>query len=291
MFAWVALAAAGAQAAEPPSLWLRGFAAIAFQPTGVIVDGAGELRAPVLRYGGAVFNDTFVGGGLRVALSPVHVDVAVRASLQPIDILPITIEAVRSSYWESPWGLVPADSVSDQLGPDRRPLYTADRDFAGGAWSLSVAPTLQLKLGPIVGFSSPTFTWISLRPEQTPEAWVFEPYRGLVMAYDDRLLEHTSAILWEAADGADRPLFRVGPVFRGKSAHATGDRSLMLGGVAQWRPGTAPTAPTLLLIGAEYVLDDDFAGPIPFVALLVTVERDLSLQKGVRALPAPTPGG
>lgn len=289
MFGWVAFAAAGvAEAADVPSLWLRGFGAIAFQPTGVIVDGAAELRAPVLRYGGAVFNDTFVGGGLRVALSPVHVDLALRASFQPIDILPITVEAVRSTYWESPWGLVPADTVSNQLSPDRKPLYTADRDFAGGAWSLSVAPTLQLKVGPIVGFTSPTFTWISLRPEQAPEPWVFEPYRGLVMAYDDRLLEHTSAILWEAADGEDRSLFRVGPVFRGKAAHATGDRSLTLGGVAQWRPGSAPTAPSLLLLAAEYVLDDDFAGPIPFVALLVTVERDVSLRKSV---PALGPGG
>ena len=273
------LAAANAEVPperEPsgPSLWTRASWAACVNPTGVLAEGTAELRAPILRFGGVAFNDTFVGAGARVAVSPAHADLAARISLQPIDLLPITVEAVHTTYWESPWGLVPVDRVERQRTPDRRPLYQADRDFYGTADALIVSPTLQARAGPIVAFTNPVFTWIRVRPEQAPEPWVYEPFRGMVMAYDDRLLEHTSAVLWEPRDGEDGALFRVGPAFRGKSSAVTGDATLTLGGVMQWRPGRETTAPTILVLATPYLRDPDYAGALPFVAALLTFERD-----------------
>jgi hypothetical protein len=278
---WVVLAAlysTSARAADEPVVWGRLFTAVALQPGGAIVDVASELRAPVMRYGGVAFNDTFVGGGARVALTPAHLDTALRATIQPIDLLPITVELVRSTYWESPWGLVPIDRITDIRLPGRQPLYEADRDFAGGAWILSVSPTFQVRAGPLVGFSNVTVSFLRIRPEQGPEPWVFEPFRGLALGYNDRVLEHTSALLWQPLDGEEAPLLRLGAALRGKNSHATGDTALTLGGIAQWRPGETPRAPTFLLLVTPYLRDPDFVGPAPYVAFVVTFEREQSLK-------------
>lgn len=259
-----------AAAADGPSLWVRELGAVTLRPSGVLVDVAAEARAPILRFGGAVFNDTFVGAGARVAASPAFADTALRLSVQPIDVLPITVEAVRTWYWESPFGLVPMDSVADTTQRARRPLYEADADFAGHAWQLSVSPTLQARVGPIVAFSNVTGTFIQVRPVSPDAPWVYEPFRGLVVAYDDFLVEHTSAVLWEPADGEDRALVRVGPVMRGKSSRETPDATLTLGGLLQWRPGKRESAPALTALVSAYLVDPDFEGPIPSVVLLLT---------------------
>jgi hypothetical protein len=274
----VSLGSAPARAADEPVVWGRLFSAVAVQPGGVIVDVASELRAPVMRYGGVAFNSTFVGAGLRAAVSPAHADAALRVSFQPIDLLPITVELVRTTYWESPWGLVPLDRITEIDPPGRRPLYQADRDFAGGAWTLSLSPTFQVRAGPVVGFSNVTVSSIHIRPEQEPEPWVFETYRGLAVGYDDRLLEHTSAILWEPHDGEDAPLLRLGGVLRGKTSHVTRDTALTLGGILQWRPGRSPRAPTLLALVTPYLRDPDFVGPMPYVAVAVSFEREQPLE-------------
>ena len=278
MHAMIALLAVGlAHAADAPVLWTRASAAATWHPIGALVDGAAEVRAPLLRFDGPVSQETFVGAGARVAVSPAYIDVAARVSVQPIDVLPITFEAVHTSYWESPWGLVPADTITDQRGRDRRPLYLADRDFAGSASALIVSPTLQVRLGAFAAFTNPVLTWIRIRPEQGPEPWVYEPFRGQVLGYRDRLIEHTTAVLWEAEDGSEGALFRIGPALRGRASAVTGDHFLQLGGVAQWRPGREPTAPTFLLLVAPYLVDPDFAGPVPFVAGLVTFQRETPL--------------
>jgi hypothetical protein len=269
-----------AVAADGPSLWVREFAAVAAQPTGVMAEVTAELRAPVLRYGGVAFNGTFVGAGVRIGVTPVHVDTALRLDLQPIDILPITIEAFRSTYWESPWGLTPADRVADQRTADRAPYFEADRDFSGTALGLTVSPTVQIRLGPIAAFTNPALTWLSIRPTVAPEPWVFEPYRGMVLAPEDRVLEHTSAVLWERSTGDDEPIFRFGPALRGKASRGTGDTTLNLGGVLQWRPGREAHDPTLLVLVAPYLRDPDFLGPMPMMAAVLTVERDLLLGGG-----------
>ncbi|MEZ4234878.1 MAG: hypothetical protein R3F59_01665 [Myxococcota bacterium] len=271
------LVVAEAALAGSPELWVREFAAVAGQPTGVMGELAAEVRAPVLRYGGVAFNGTFVGAGARLAVTPVHAEGALRLSAQPIDLLPVTVEVFRGQYWESPWGFVPATSVGHQRTRDRAPYYEADRDFAATVWGASVSPTLQARLGPIAGFTNPTWTWLSVSPSPDPEPWMFEPYRGLVIADHDRLFEHTSALLWELADGEDAPIVRFGPILRGKASHATGDRTLNLGGVLQWRPGRQAHDATLMLLVAPYLEDPDFVGPVPMVAAVVTIEQWFAL--------------
>lgn len=246
-------------------------------PTGVAADLVAQGRVPVLRLGGIAFNDTFVGAGAHFTVTPVHLDTAARVDLQLVDLLPITVEAGRGTYWESPWGLVPVQTVADGASDAREPLYEADRDFAATTLWASVSPTVQAKAGPVVGFTNVTVTWLRIRPEVGPERWVFEPYRGTVVAYDDRMIEHASAILWEPADGEERSLLRVGPVLRGRSSAVTPDLMLTAGALVQWRPGRSDYAPTFTTLVTPYLEDPDFEGIVPFVAALVTFTKAVEL--------------
>ncbi|MEZ4318383.1 MAG: hypothetical protein R3F61_12805 [Myxococcota bacterium] len=268
-----------ASAADEPHLWVRGYTAVAAQPVGLIADVAVEARTPVLRYGGAVSNDTFAGAGVRVAASPAHLDLAARATFKPLDILPITVEGVYTAYWESPWGVIPRDQVAGQRTADRQPAYDADEDFAAHALAVSISPTLQLKVGPIAAFTNVTPTWIRVRGAGDPDPWLFEPYRGMVIAPDDRIVDHLSAVLFDPFDGDGTPIVRIGPMLRGRAGHQTGDVTLMTGGILQLRPGRNPHDADLTLLVAPYLRDPDFAVGAPYIAALVSVARVVPFKK------------
>ena len=242
----------------------------------MLYDSVYEYRVPVMRYGGVMNNDTFLGAGGRLSVSPAFAEGAARLSFQPLDILPITVEAVHTQYWNSPFGLIgfSEGSLIDRTdGPDRAPRYKLGEGFGGQMWSVVVSPTFQIKLGQIVGFTGWDFTWMKIVPnKEQADPWVFEPFRGMVVAYDDVLFEHTSALLWEPMDGVDRPLLRMGLVLRGKWSSETPDVSLLGGPGAMFKVDTKPTTPTMLVVAAPYFQDPDLVGPIPWVAALATWE-------------------
>ena len=90
-------------------------------------------------------------------------------------------------------------------------------------------------------------------------------------------MEHTSALLWEPLDGEDRPLLRVGAALRGKSSKETPDATLTLGGLAQWRPGHGENAPTLTALVSPYLVDPDYGGLAPNIALVLTFGGEVPL--------------
>lgn len=291
---WGALASEGGEIdaimkskpTDGPHLFIRGYGAAAVLPGGLVLDVAAEARAPVLRLGGALFNNTFIGAGVRVAGSPAHLDLAVRSTIQLVDILPVTIEGVYTNYPRTPFGVVPKDEVPGQLMPDRQFLYDLDRDYAAYALTLTISPTLQVKVGSVSAFTNVATTFIRIRPEPSPEPFVFDPYRGVVIAPDERILEHTSAILYDPLSGDGTPIVRIGPVMRGRTAATSGDTSLMLGLAAQWRPGKKARDADFLLLVAPYLQDPDFQFGVPYIALVVTTSRILPFKK----LPStPTP--
>ena len=264
---------------DRPHLWVREFGAITVQPVGVIADVAVEARAPILRLGGLAFNTTFIGGGARIAASPAHLDTVARVTVQAIDLLPVTVEGFVSTYWDSPWGMVPMDQVPGQKMVDRQPLYDANKDFTGNAFGFSIKPTFQFKVGRFAAWTNVNFTWMKIQPRGGTEKWVYEPYRGLVVDYEDMIIDHTSGAIWEFSDGVGRHLLRIGPAVTGKTVRNTGDTTLMIGAMGQWRPGKNDVDPTVLLLIAPYLQDPDFLGPVPYVALAISSARLIPFRK------------
>ncbi len=263
--------------ADEAGLYWKVNTAIAARPTGLIAEGQLEHRAPVMRFGGVAFNDTFMGAGTRFTATPAFVEAAARMSFQPVDVLPLKVEAVYTGYWDSPFGLLPFSEMEFHAGtdgPQRRPRYQGGEGFAGHMLSLQATPRFQIKLGPIVGFTSWTVAWVKILPDnKTNKPWVYEPFRGMVVAFDDLLVDHTSALLYQAGDGTDSMLLRVGAGMLGKWSRETPDETLALGGLMQIKPGSRPATPTLLVVAAPYLRDPDLLGPIPFMAMQATWER------------------
>lgn len=265
-----------AVAADDPGLWWSTTGVVALQPGGLLSDTSVQYRAPVMRYGGVAFNDTFIGAGGRFSASPAFVEAAARFDFQPIDLLPLKLEVVNTQYWKSPFGMLPYDqsTLSDGSdGPVRNPRYKDGEGFGGQMWSVIATPTLQMKAGPIVGFTSWSFVWLRMQPYRDfSEPWFFDPFRGTVVGREDLLFEHTSAVLYQHLSGEDEALLRVGAIARGRWSSETPDRMLQVGAAGQFKPDTSPVTPTMLLLVAPYVQDVDYVGPVPFMALLATWE-------------------
>lgn len=261
-------------------LFYRGFVAGALNPSGVQVDVAGEIRAPVLRFGGIMSNTTFIGAGLRGSLTPVHMDIAARVSFQPLDILPITVEAFWGNYWDSPWAPVPVDRVENQLLANRGWRYDAGQDFTAQTFGVNVMPTFQIQFGKVAAFTSWTFTWMKTTPVQKgPEPWYLDPYRGLVLRYEEWIYEHTTAMVYEIKNGKDHTsMLRVGALIRGKWVEGTPDATLMTGPVVMWRPGKRSHDATILTMLAPYLQDPDFKAGIPYFAVLVSSNKAIPLR-------------
>ena len=259
-------------AADEPGPWFESLTAGGVQPGALIQSLSVEYRAPVLRYGGAVFNDTFVGGGARASVTPAFSEFAGRVSAQPIDILPITFEAVHTAYFNNNVGLVAMDSLDNgSRFPERLSRIEQGFGFGGSSLTLSASPTLQMRVGPIVGFTNWTFASIQVRqPDGIDTEYVFDPFRGIVIAWDDWIIEHTSAVLYERTVGAKNGLLRIGPATRGRWSLNGPDETLTLGGLVQYRPTDTPYMPTFMLLTSSFLKDPDFLGPVPNVLVAVT---------------------
>ena len=258
---------------DKPHLYVRELVAVAGQPGGAITEVLVEGRAPVMRYGDPISNMTFIGGGARLAVSPAHIDMAVRSTFQLIDILPITVELVHTRYFDGPFAPLGYEEYRSIKAKERDPLYAAGLGFGTGAVTAIVNPTLQIKLGQLVGFSSWTLSWVAIKqPAGVDTPLIFEPARNMVIGWNDRLLEHTSAALWEPLDGVGQPLVRVGAALRGNGSSVSPDHTLMLGAIGMWKPGVKPGVPTFMVLVAPYLKDLDFMGPIPYTAFVSTWE-------------------
>ncbi len=273
-------------AADEPGLYVRETVAVAGQPGGLISDTVVEARSPVMRYGGAVFNMTYAGAGARYAVTPAFTDMAVRVSLAPIDVFDVTFEGVRSLYFNNAFGMMTFNDLSDTTGAFRADRFKLGHAFGGSAWSFVATPTGKIKVGPVVGLSSWTLTWIKIKepasnqgPTGTNDPWVWEPFRGMVVGWNDLLLEYTQALLIQLEPKGN--LIRFGGVYRGRASKVSPDLTITAGALVQVDPKGGAGIPSTTLIVSPYLRDPDYADDgIPFVAGVLTWEGDVAFKKG-----------
>ncbi|MBW1878806.1 MAG: hypothetical protein JRJ84_10630 [Deltaproteobacteria bacterium] len=275
--------ALNAQAADETSLWSRHAVGVGLYPSGAIVDSRIQVRTPMHRSESILFRDTYAGIGLRGAASPAFVDIGPRISLAPIDILDVDIQGSWHGYYGGPFGLLPYEEPGSKLSVVRD--TRADEIVAASAFTLSVAPTLKLKVGPIVAFDSwMVEAWSIQRPHdrtsegerggEIAEDYVYEPYRDLVIGWRDVVVEHQAAVAYVLLPGEDGAKLWIGPTFRDRWATGSGDRSTALGAMVIWRPGTATAVPTVVVQVLPYLRDADRVGRAPCIQAQVSWTLD-----------------
>lgn len=261
---WLAMT----QALGVPSVWTRQLIGVGGWPSGLLSDTRVQLRTRGHRSDSILFRDTYYGVGGRVQLSPAFLDVGPRVSIAPIDVFDLDLQASWTGY-AGPFAPLPYDSLKgtserarSQRKGEQMPLHKLE---------LSAAPTLKGKVGPVVAFSSTTVGWLRAhRPKDASSAYWYEPYRDLVVAWQDVTLENQTAVLVELLPGDDRPLLWIGGTFRHRRAFVSGDYQSHAGAVVMCKPGTGPWMPTLVGQGLAWVASPDRGFGVPSVNLAAT---------------------
>ncbi len=257
--------------ADKPGLYIGETVAVTGWPTGAFADTTVQAQTPVWRSDSVLFQDSFLGGGMRMGVSPAFVEVGPSILFKPIAIMDLKVEATHTSYFIERFGLLGYEQPGGELSKLQKAAFDDGDRFTGESWTALVQPTFYIQVGPIVGMSSWTYSWIRVkRPAAEPDPYVFEVYRGIVMEWEDLVIQHFSAVLYQALDGKDRHMLRFGVLTRGKWAKRSPDQSLTLGGVIMAKPGIKPSVPTLVGIIAPYVQDTDYIGKGPVFGFLST---------------------
>lgn len=271
----VALLATAALAGTPDTdhVWAKQIVGVGGWPSGAISDTKVQLRRPGHRSDSVLFQNTYYGVGGRLQASPAFVDVGPRVSLAPIDILDVDLQGAWTGY-AGPFAPLPMAATDGRVESARNARN--GEEMAVTKWEASVAPTLKLKVGPLVAFDSLTVGALSARYDDPTELW-YEPYRDLVVARNDVTIENQAALLVEVLDGDGRAKLLVGPQTRLRQAMVSGDGHTNVGALVAFRPGASEKLPTLIAQGHAYVRDVERVGTAPNLQLAAawTLDRVL----------------
>ena len=271
--------------APGPSLHVSQLVAGAAFPLGLLFDTRLEVRAPLHRSESIVFQDTFAAVGGRAVVTPAFASVGPRLTLAPIDIFYVVVMANATMVWPSDAGLIPYESIdASTRESDRGQLFDdpapgREVRFSGG-FDVRVQPTLKLKVGPIIAFSSWDFSWIWLRqPDGIDTPYVYEPFRDRLIEWDDLVIEHQSAVVGEILPGEGGPLLWVGATYHDLWALGSRDRSIQIGPIVVFKPSYKRGWPRIVLQVKPYVMDTDRVGGGPRIALALVWDVDEPLRK------------
>ncbi len=267
MLAFSASAFAAPAASPGPYLWTRAQLAAGGWPSGLLGDVRVQVRDPL--WGSSksfLLADSYVGAGARIAASPAFVEGGPRLSIAPAAFFDMDVQGSVHRYFDGGFGLLPFDSPDHKLESERNPR--ASEVVPDTAWTLSANPTLKAQVGPFVGFDSVIVeAWHVDKVAGATAPYVYEPFRDLVIAWDDVVVEHQPAALWTPwkGDGHQRMLW-VGATLRDRYALVSRDHSLTLGPMVNFRPGSRSNAvPMLVLQVLPYLVDADRVGGVPCI--------------------------
>ena len=249
----------GSVDAKPKSgLWMKQAIGTGGFPTGLISETKMQYRTPGPRSDSIVFQDTYLGAGAAIAVSPAFFQAGPTVSIAPIDVFDLDLGASWIGYFDNGLGLMPFDEASGKLGSDRDARAAKGEGVGANAVALTATPTLKLKLGPIVAFDSWEVSYVHFdQPEGTDSLYTYEPQRDLLLAWEDVAIEHQAAVIYTIMPGDDGPKLWVGGTVRDRFAAVSPDRSTAAGAVIIARPGTKPAIPQIVGQSLWYLNDAD----------------------------------
>ncbi len=255
---------APAQALDDPGVYVRQQVGFGGWPTGLMSDTRVQYRAPLKRKEGSLMlNDTYAGAGVMARVTPAFSEVGPRLSWSPVDIFDIDLQASRVQYYSPTYGLMGFEQARGKLDADRAARAEAGEGVTSGGWSVTAAPTVKLKVGPIIAFDAWTVQYITL-DQAADEPFTYDPWRDAVIGWQDLTFDHEAAVLYTAIDSdSGGPTFWVGAWVRDRWSVEGPDRSTTIGPAIITHPGRGPAVPTLLARAMFYVIDADRVGVIP----------------------------
>jgi hypothetical protein len=141
-------------------------------------------------------NDNFWFAGTYVRLNPASVRAAAMVEVQPVALFNLRLSAERLQYYGNFTFLQSRPSANDDLSDAemKRNATGALGNYAGGGYHVSVEPTLQAQVGPIVVRNKAFFGYFDMDLRAGDRVWyeptldVPVPDRGWVFANDADVL-------------------------------------------------------------------------------------------------------
>ncbi len=275
------LAAAEEGSGRPPDwLWVKQRVAFAVFPSGLISDTRIQLRTAGLRTDSIVFQNTHFGAGARVAVTPAFVDVGGHFTLAPIDVFDMDLRVGVVGTFKGAASIIPFAKITDgTLDPHRK--ARKDEWASGLAVYASAAPTLKVKLGPMIIFDAWTLRAIhQRRPEGETRPFRYDAFQDLVVAWDDVTIQQQVGVLGEILDGKKTAVtLRLGGLLKDTLAARSKDRSTSVGFFGTFKPGRKAGWPTIAAMVLGYLTDNDRKLGAPNVTVLAQWDLVTPLQR------------
>ena len=255
-----------AMAADEPGIYVRQAVGTGGWPTGLMSETRVQYRAPLKRVDDSLMlNDTYVGAGAMVRVTPAFSEFGPRVSFAPVDIFDVDLQASRLQYYSGRYGLMPFDAISGKTGAERGERADNGDGVSSGGWSFTVSPTAKIKVGPVIAFSSWNIAHVMLdTPEGVTAAYTYEPLRDMVVSWNDTTFDHEAGALYAVVDPEDDGgLFYMGVLARDRFQTVSPDRHTSVGPILVMRPSTAPAVPKMVLRSMFYVTESDRVGGAP----------------------------
>lgn len=265
-----ALFATPSLAADDPGIYVRQTIGLAGWPTGAISDTRVQMRTPLTRQEGSlVFNSTYAGAGVAARVSPAVAEVGPSLSIQPIDVFDLNLQASRVQYYSTRFGLMPFESPDGKIMSARLERAAEGDGVTSGGWTFAANPTVKLKLGPVIAFSSWTVAYTTLdQPEDVTAPYTYEPLRDMVVAWTDTTVDHEAGALYAAVDSDDGgKIVYFGVLARDRFQVVSPDRHTTLGPLLVVKPGEGTGVPRMVARSMFYLTEADRVGRMPNIQL------------------------
>lgn len=228
-----------AQDAEPESTteWIQTLdLKIRTQPLGLIADTSVFRRRTVSRPGSLLFDGTYAQGGVDAEVSPALTELGFHAEWSPIRIFVLRAE-YRTQISHGVLGYTLSFDDANAAFGDNVVERREGEEEAGLGHRLSLYPTLQLKVGPIIVRNLTELHWNQMEGYDGP--YVRERVYDQLQESTDTLVANTSIIAYELWDGPGPALAIVGPYYEYVRSVLSGSERQRVGGVAAYIPSDA----------------------------------------------------
>lgn len=227
-------------------------------PKGLRYAVRAENRLPLWnRPESVLFEETYLGAGAAVELTPAYARVGPSVTFAPIAVFDVTVEALWSGYFGTFSGVTDFDTADADYSEAAftRPEVEARRR-AGHGWRFGASPTLKARVGKVIVALPQDFRHFRMQiPAGATGAYWYEPEYDALLAWNDTLMVNQALAFWSFRDATDADPRRLwlGLNFTHQYVFGTEERQVKLGPMLVWKPGRGPVVPTIVVFAQAYL--------------------------------------
>lgn len=215
-----------------------------------------DYQIPLWNSDSILFEDTYFAPGIYADVSPAYFHVGPRFHFSPIAVLDIQGDFQYGYHFGTFSGITDFDNASDaytDAALDAR--AAAGHKGSGSTLKGTLSVTLQAKVSHLIIALPQDFVYLwSKQPEGAGDFW-YEPQYDALIAWQDVVMNNSALMFWAFKESSDEDarFFWLGANFNHQYVFGTEDRSIRVGPMAVFKPGTSTAVPSIALFSQVYI--------------------------------------